>query len=259
MTTHQDPKAVSDELLALTRRLGLPERDLVILAEGNTSELAEDGTLVVKASGSSMAEAGADDFVSVNVDDLLALMRDPASDQAALTTALTTGERDGKPVRASIESLVHVAVRAFTPARFVAHTHPTDVVSLLASVDAANAFADPVYSEEFMILGRSLYIPYAQPGIELGRIFLDALAGYVAEYGETPSLVLLGNHGIVAISDSAAGVEAISLMAVKSARVRLGARIAGGVAPLAPEAIAGYFDRPDFAERRSNLAGTTQR
>lgn len=256
MTARINPAAVTPELVDLTRRLGLPERDLVILAEGNTSELVSATTMVVKASGSSMAQAGVDDFVSVDIPRMLELLRNPEADQQALTAALTAGEADGRTVRASIESLVHAAVRAFAPVRFVAHTHPTEVVALLASVEAERAFAEPVYSEEFMILGRSLYLPYAQPGMELGRLLLSELESYVQSNGELPSLVLLGNHGIVAISDTAAGVEAISLMAVKSARVRLGARMAGGVAPLSAETIAGYFDRADFRERRATLAGT---
>ncbi|PPL18920.1 class II aldolase/adducin family protein [Microterricola pindariensis] len=255
MTARMHADSVSDELVALTRRLGEPARDLVILAEGNTSELVSDRTISVKASGSSMADATRDDFVTVDLEPLLQILRDPAAGQEALTAALTATTADGGTVRASIESLVHVAVRAFVPAKFVAHTHPTDVVALLASAEAETAFVDPVYSEEFMILGRSLYVPYAEPGIVLGRVFLEHLDSHVQEHGETPSLVLLGNHGIVAISDSAAGVEAISMMAVKSARVRLGARLAGGVAPLSAETTAHYFDRPDFRERRAALAG----
>ncbi|GAA1534962.1 rhamnose utilization protein RhaD (predicted bifunctional aldolase and dehydrogenase) [Microbacterium ginsengiterrae] len=252
MNARVSPNLVSAELIELTRRLGLPERDLVILAEGNTSEQIDDRTLVVKASGSSMADATADTFVAVDQEELLRILRDPGMSQDDLTTALTAATG----IRASIESLVHVAVRAFGPKRYVAHTHPTDVVALLASAEAETSFALPVYSEEYMILGRPLFVPYAQPGMELGRVFLDLLGEYVTEHGELPSLVLLGNHGIVAISDTAAGVEAISLMAVKSARVRLGARAAGGVAPLDAATIASYFDRPDFRERRAGLAGT---
>lgn len=256
MTARIEAESVSDELIALTRRLGEPARDLVILAEGNTSELINDTTISVKASGSSMAEATRDDFVTIDLEPLLQILQDPNAGQDALTAALTATKADGGTVRASIETLVHVAVRAFAPAKFVVHTHPTDVVSLLASAEAETSFADPVYSEEFMILGHSLYVPYAEPGIVLGRVFLDYLGKYVEEFSETPSLVLLGNHGIVVISDSAAGAEAISLMAVKSARVRLGARLAGGVAPLSAETTAHYFDRPDFRERRASLAGT---
>jgi len=252
MTARIRPDLVSDELVSMTRRLGLPERDLVILAEGNTSEQLDENTIVVKASGSSMAEATAQDFVAVDHHELLALLRDEATTQDDLTAALTTPEGP----RASIESLVHVAIRAFGPKRYVAHTHPTDVVALLSSVGAAQSFAAPVYSDEYMTLGRSLYVPYAQPGIELGRLVLRMLEEHVAAHGEVPSLALLGNHGIIAVSDTVAGAEAISLMAVKSARVRLGAHVAGGVAPLDAEATAGYFDRPDFRARRAQLAGT---
>ncbi|MEJ1088031.1 class II aldolase/adducin family protein [Microbacterium sp. Mu-80] len=256
MTARIQPQFVSDDLIALTRRLGRPERDLVILAEGNTSELVTEGTFAVKASGSSMEQASAETFVIADVDPLLAIIRDPAATQDDLTAALTATDAEGTVVRASIESLVHAAARAHGPVRYVAHTHPTDVVALLSSAEAEHAFAEPVYSEEYMILGRSLFVPYAEPGLKLGRVFLEHLDGYVEQYGETPSLVLLGNHGIVAMSDSAAGAEAISLMAVKSARVRLGARLAGGVAALDAATTAEYFDRADFRERRANLAGT---
>lgn len=250
------PELVSDDLLTLTRRLGEPELDLVILAEGNTSELVDDGTLIVKTSGSSMRSAARDDFVAVEVAPLLELMRDPDATQEALTAALDAGERGGARVRASIETLIHVAVRAFEPARFVAHTHPTSVVSLLASVVAERAFAETVYSDELVVLGRSLFVPYAQPGIDLGRLFLARLEEHVAEHEEVPSLILLGNHGIVATSGTPEGAEAISLMAVKSARVRLGAIQAGGIAGLDPTATAHYFDRDDFRERRAALSGS---
>lgn len=255
MTARISPDLVGDDLVRLTRRLGEPDLDLVILAEGNTSEIVGD-EIVVKASGSSMRDAIVADFVSVRIEPLLALLRDENATQEALTAALTAGEGDGREVRASIESLVHVAVRALAPIRYVAHTHPTDVVALLASVEAATSFAEPVYTDELMTLGRPLFVPYAQPGIELGRLFLERLEEYHAEFGELPSLVLLGNHGIVALSETVAGAEAISLMAVKSARVRLGARQAGGVATLGEAAVAHYFDRPDFAARRADLAGT---
>lgn len=47
-------------------------------------------------------------------------------------------------------------------------------------------------------------------------------------------------------------------MAVKRARVRMGALQAGGIAPLDAAATAGYFDRPDFRERRAALSGKTK-
>ncbi len=76
--------------------------------------------------------------------------------------------------------------------------------------------------------------------------------------GEVPSLVLLGNHGIVAISQSVEGADAISAMAVKSARVRLGALQAGGIRGLGEDATRHYFARPDFVDRRAALSATAE-
>jgi hypothetical protein len=66
--------------------------------------------------------------------------------------------------------------------------------------------------------------------------------------------VLLGNHGIVAIAPTVAGVEAVSMMAVKGARVRAIALSVGGVAALTESDVAKFFARDDVDERRTNLA-----
>jgi rhamnose utilization protein RhaD (predicted bifunctional aldolase and dehydrogenase) len=252
------PELVSDELLALTRSLGRPDRDLVILAEGNTSERLADGRIVVKASGSGMATATKDDFVVVDVAELAQLLTDPAADQAALTAALDAGSVHGRRRRGSIEALVHVAVQVVSPApaasRYVGHTHPTAVVGLLASVHAADSYGRHVYSDEAVVVGRPLFVPYAQPGIELGRLFHTALRRRVEETGDLPALVLLANHGIVAIGPTTDGVDGISAMAVKGARVRTTAYAVGGIAPLTEEAVDKFFARDDIAQRRSDIA-----
>jgi rhamnose utilization protein RhaD (predicted bifunctional aldolase and dehydrogenase) len=255
MSTVQDPTAVSAELVALTRALGGVERDLVILAEGNTSQRLDDGRLVLKASGSRMRDADQDDFVVVDVEELTALVESPTSTQDDLTRALDSGPGpDGRPVRGSIEALIHVAVQAVEPTPFVGHTHPTAVVGLLASVHSETAFARAAYSDEAVVLGMPLWVPYAQPGIELGRVFLDRLRAYVDQWGELPRLVLLANHGIIAIADTAAGVEGVSEMAVKAARVRTVAYSVGGLAPLTDDAVTKFLARDDITERQGNLA-----
>jgi rhamnose utilization protein RhaD (predicted bifunctional aldolase and dehydrogenase) len=262
MATTWDPSLVSAELLDLTRLLGEPWRDLAILAEGNTSELLSDGRLVVKASGANLAGSTRDDFVLVDVDEVMALVDDPAATQADLTDVLVAQgavRGDGSPRRGSIETLVHATVarlaREVGGVRFVGHTHPTEVVGLLASVHAAQAWSRLVYSDEAVVIGQPLFVPYATPGIDLGRLYDERLRGYVSEHGRLPQLVLLGNHGIVAVAPTAAGVEAVSMMAVKGARVRTAALSVGGLAPLTPSDVAKFFARDDVAERRANLAG----
>ena len=116
MTTTWDPTLVSPELLALTRLLGEPHRDLAVLAEGNTSERLADGRLVVKASGANLSAATADDFVIVDVDEVMAVVDSPTATQDDLTALLVAGGTEradgGGPRRGSIETVVHAAVHA---------------------------------------------------------------------------------------------------------------------------------------------------
>jgi rhamnose utilization protein RhaD (predicted bifunctional aldolase and dehydrogenase) len=254
MTAVHEPQLVSQDLIELTRSLGRTERDLVILAEGNTSASLGDGRIVVKASGSSMASATAEDFVTVDVGPLVDLLSRADTTQADVTAALDAGLVDGRRRRGSIEALVHVAVQAVAPAAYVGHTHPTAVLGVMASVHAATAYDDWVYSDEAVVIGRPLYVPYASPGIELGRVFYAALRRHVDQVGELPQLVLLGNHGIVAIAPTALGVDGISAMAVKGAQVRAAAYAMGGVVPIPANSVASFFAREDISERRSNLA-----
>jgi len=263
--TTWEPDLVSPALLALTNLLGEPGRDLAVLAEGNTSELLDDGRLVVKASGAGLRDATVEDFVVTGLDEVMAVVDDPATTQADLSAVLVaagTERPDGAgPRRGSIETVVHAAVHTVArdagvedTARFIGHTHPTDVVGLLASVRAAEAWTHIVYSDEAVVVGRPLFVPYATPGLALGRIYAAALRDHVDAHGALPQLVLLANHGIVAIAPTAAGVEAVSTMAVKGARVRATAYAVGGVAPLSDEDVAKFFARDDIVERRANLA-----
>jgi rhamnose utilization protein RhaD (predicted bifunctional aldolase and dehydrogenase) len=258
------PELTSPELLALTRLLGEPARDLVVLAEGNTSELLDGGRLVVKASGAGLADATADDFVVIDVDDVMAVVRDGQATQRDLSAALlvsgTERPAGAGPRRGSIETVVHAAVHAVArehgvaSTRFVGHTHPTEVVGLLASVRAESAWAQILYSDEAVVIGQPLFVPYATPGIELGRVYLRELDRYVREQGRLPQLVLLANHGIVALAPTPAGIEGVSTMAVKGARVRASAYAVGGPRGLTDEQVRKFFDREDISERRANLS-----
>ncbi len=250
-----DPDLISDELVALTRALGEPARDLAILAEGNTSQRLSDGRIAVKASGTSMATVTREDFVVLEVDPLVELMTSATATQSDLTDALDAGEHHGVRRRASIEALIHAGPQVFAPTAFIGHTHPTAVVGVLASVHAASAWERHVYSDEAVVVGRPLYVPYATPGIDLGRVYHASLERYVGEHGGLPTLVLLGNHGIVVNAPSPAGVEAASAMAVKGARVRAAAYAMGGVAPLDADSVEAFFAREDITERRARLAG----
>lgn len=255
MTTSWDPTWTSTELVQLTRSLGDPAKDLAILAEGNTSQRLDGDRVAVKASGAKLSGCTAEDFVIVSVSELIALMLSDSATQADLSAVLDAGVHAGVHRRASIETLIHASVQSVAPREFVAHTHPTDVIAILASAHAETEFDRAVYSEEAVVLGKPLYVPYAQPGLELGRVFHARLLDYYRREETLPSLVLLGNHGVVTIADTADGVESISMMTVKSARVRLRSLAVGGSVTLSEKSVAEYIDRTDVIERRRQLSG----
>ena len=63
-------------LVELSRTLGEPSRDLVILAEGNTSIRTDPDRMLVKASGAELGTAADEDFVEVDIRTMLDLVND---------------------------------------------------------------------------------------------------------------------------------------------------------------------------------------
>jgi rhamnose utilization protein RhaD (predicted bifunctional aldolase and dehydrogenase) len=244
------PGDVPAELVALTRRLGDPAADLVVLAEGNTSVRLDGDRFAVKASGSRMDLAEAGQFVVGELPELVEVLERGGTDQASLSELLSAGT-----ARASIETLVHVVALA-AGATWVAHTHPTAVVGLLATREAQELWEAPLFPDEAVVLGEPVWVPYAAPGIALGTAVHAAVRERLDRDGAPPRLVLLGNHGIVALGATATEVETITTMAVKAARVRSVALGAGTLAPLGLAHARELAGRPDEAARRTLLGGS---
>jgi rhamnose utilization protein RhaD (predicted bifunctional aldolase and dehydrogenase) len=241
------PSEVPAELVALTRRIGDPAADLVVLAEGNTSVRLSADRFAVKASGSRMDLAEAGDFVVGDLPELVDMLERGGTDQETLSRLLSAGGS-----KASIETLVHVVALA-AGATWVAHTHPTAVVGLLAVQEAQELWEAPLFPDEAVVLGEPVWVPYAAPGIALGTAVHTAVRERLDRDGVAPRLVLLGNHGIVALGATATEVETITTMAVKAARVRSVGLGAGTLAPLDAAHARDLAARPDEAARRTRL------
>lgn len=255
MSVRADPAAVPAALVELTLRVGDPARDLVSLAEGNTSTV-EDGELVVKASGARMDRANSEDFVVVDLDAAARVLADPRTTQDELSALLAVaGDPRGR--RASIETLVHVAAVQAGDATWVAHTHPTALVGLLSVEEAERLWQAPLFPDEAVVVGRPAWVGYEEPGLALGRAVAASMTDHAERYGVPPRLVLLGNHGIVALGRSPEEVEAVTTMAVKAARTRLIAHTVGTPRYLDAAGGDALAARADEVARRALLAGET--
>ena len=170
-----------------------------------------------------------------------------------LMATKVTPETEGRP---SIEVLLHAVALKLGEARFVGHTHTAAVNALLCS-DRAEAFAHTrIFPDQVVVCGPdSVYIPYSDPGVPLGRLVDERIRLYRDQYGEAPRILYLQNHGPVVLGQTAAEVEQILAMCTKAARIYAGACGVGEPVPLSQEAVDLIAGRPDEAYRRKKLLG----
>ena len=243
------------ELVGLSRSLGDPGRDLVILGEGNTSVRLDDESFLVKASGTSLANANADGFVGMDFGRTLALLdlEDPSDDE--LGGALMAARSGGGP-RPSIEAVMHALCLTEGEATFVGHTHPTSVNSVLCSDRAEVLCAGAIFPDQVVVLGRHpLHVSYADVGLPLARALREGLREHRRRVGAPPKTVYLQNHGLVALGPSAGGVEQVTAMADKHARIVAGVLAAGEPVFLTAAQADSLDTRPDEEYRRRVLGG----
>ncbi|MCY4145029.1 MAG: class II aldolase/adducin family protein [Chloroflexi bacterium] len=241
-----------DSLINLTRDLGDPARDYVIVGEGNTSMRRDAESFVVKASGHQLCEICADGFLRLRLKPILELLDDPPatlSEEKARTQAAVLDGRVG--LNASVEASFHGMLLHECGARYIGHTHPTAVNQLLCSEYAADFALQRRFPDEVVLCGpQSALVPYADPGLPLALIMRQRVREFMAKYGEAPKLILLVNHGLIALGQTPAEVLNITAMAVKAARIYHGALLTGAPTHLPADEVAHVYQRPDEIYRR---------
>lgn len=260
--TFEPPSLVMvEDLVALSRTLGEPARQLAILAEGNTSVRLDGngraGRMLVKASGARLARLTSRDLVELLLAPLVNLLDDERAGDDEVSRAFTEAAvtREGGPARPSVEALLHAVCLTETPARVVAHTHPVAVNGLLCSASAGLLGAGALFPDQIVVLGRHvLVVPYVDPGLPLARHVLGMLRDFQARHDTAPRVIFLRNHGIFALGASSDEALQITEMAVKSALVLQAAAATGGAIFLTGEQADRIDSRPDEHHRRRTLA-----
>ncbi len=250
------------ELIGLARQLGEPVLELVILGEGNVSARAPDDTFWVKASGSSLRTLQETDLSRVQLGAVLGLLEQGALSEAkvedALTSALVSTSTDAAQKKPSVETFLHALCLSSSAghggAKWVGHTHAVAVNQILCSVAGAEPFRQHIFPDAVVVCGPApAVVPYVDPGFALAKAVQAELKRYTNVYGGPPKLLLLENHGLVALGQSAREVLNITLMADKWARTLLGSYALGGPRFLPQSEVARIDARLDEHYRRARL------
>ncbi len=244
----------AEELVQLSRELGREDRHLAILGEGNTSCDLGDGSFLVKASGTSLGTLTIDGLSRVSHEKVDALLVRESLSEQDIEDGLVACLADPSHKKPSVETFLHSLCLREPGVKWTGHTHTTSVLSVLASKKGAQPFLRHVCPDAIVVCGRHvLPIPYINPGLDLALAVRDGLAKFRAEHGRPPKVILMENHGPVALGASSKEVLNIMLMLDKWARVLLGTFAAGGPNFLAEEDAEKIDSRLDEAYRRKMI------
>lgn len=239
-------------IVEMTRTLGQPSLNYVIIGEGNTSYRIDDDSFWIKASGRGMNNIQPDGFVAVRLKPVLELLDTSLSGQAvddAVRAALVDPGVTSKP---SVEATFHAALLADSGVRCIAHTHPTAVNQILCSSRAEQFASNRLFPDEVVLCGpRSVFVPYADPGLPLARAIRERVRAYMDDMGEPPKVILMANHGLIALGQTPTDALNITAMCVKAAAIFVGACAVGEPVFMTQEDIAHIYRRPDEIYRRN--------
>ena len=248
-----DQSTLQQELTDLAQTLGDPARALAILGEGNVSARVDAATFWVKASGSSLGTLSPADLTQVRFEDVLRPLEHETLSEAEVEGVLEGAQVDPAQKKPSVETFLH-ALCLMGGASWVAHTHAEAVNQLLCSTLGAEPFRQHIFPDAIVVCGVApAVVPYVDPGFGLAKAVQAELGRYKDVYGAPPKLLLMENHGLVALGSSAREALNITLMADKWARTLLGTYALGGPKFLPQEEVARIDNRLDEHYRRARL------
>lgn len=246
---------ILSDLINMSRNLGDPTLDYAILAEGNSSAQADADTFWVKASGVSLRTLDPTGLVRVYFNRIAELLEKEQLSDTDIRKGLEFAKVDpGIKALPSVETFLHALLLQLDGVNFIGHTHPTAINIILCSQKAEEAYSGSLFPDQIVVCGSApVFVPYTDPGLPLARAIRDAVKAHYDTWGETPKMVLMQNHGLIALGKTAIDVENITAMAVKSARVIAGTYALGGPNFLETQQAIRIRTRPDEHYRKSIL------
>lgn len=248
------PDDVLTQLMDMSHSLGDPAHDLAILGEGNTSARIDDETFYIKSSGTELRTMQPDHFVKVRFATLLDLVgRTDVTDEVVKET-FAAASVDADWQRPSTEALMHAILLSLPDVNFVGHTHPTVINWFTCANRGWEAWQGRLFPDEIVCCGLApVWVPYADPGIPLARKVKAELEAFIDREGLRPKVIMMQNHGLVALGATPAEVTNATMMMCKTARILWGTFAVGGPHYLTESNVERIFTRPDEKYRMALL------
>ncbi len=254
-----DRKERLAELVAMSRALGHPAADCAMMGEGNTSTRAGEDTFWVKASGFQLPCIDEEGFTECRFDKVLELLEADDISNENVKRVLAASQVNPEAPRPSVETILHALLLRLPGIEFVGHTHPTAVNAILCAKNGKEAFAGRIFPDEIVCCGpRYLWIPFTDPGAPLARAVNQAVRQFIEDNKMPPKVILMQNHGCIALGPTRASVENATFMLVKTARVILGTYALGGPNFMSEQLVDYIYARPDEKYREALLEAIKQ-
>jgi len=212
-------------------------------------------TFTVKASGSNLATLSAAGTATCRFDKLVPLLAVNEMTDEAVDEALFAARVSPEAKKPSVEAIFHAYLLTLPGVNFVGHTHPITVNEVLCSNQAHTFATRRLFPNEIVCCGvESVLVPYTDPGLKLSQTINTAVEAYIDRIARPPRIILLENHGLIALGTTPEAVLAGTLMAAKAAEIFMGAAAMNAVPRfLFPAQVERIADRPDEHYRQKAL------
>ncbi len=247
--------SIVDDLLNLSHEIGREERGLALLGEGNTSARLSDDSYLVKATGTWLGTLREDEVVECRLSAVLPMLEKQAMSDSEIESALLASRVHSDGKKPSVEAVFHAWALSLPGINFVGHCHPIHVNQILCSPRARDFAENRMFADEIVCGGvASVFVPLTDPGLKLAQAIRQETSAYVKKYQCLPKVILMENHGVIAIGATASTVLGAILMTEKAAHIFIGAAQLGGPNFLPAKNVERIATRPDELYRQRLLA-----
>lgn len=221
----------NNELLGLAHWVGTHPSRLAIGSEGTVAATLPNGTFAVSAAQANLSRLESGSLVELDLAKARALiaLEDVTPEQ------LAENQINPAAPKPCADALAYADLFAFEGVHFAAHTQPIPINQVICSPRARQFSDRRNLPHEILACGQaSVLVPFMPPGLPLAKEMRRKIALWRDRYKTTPKLILIQNHGMIALGETVEEVQNITEMAVKYAEIFVGAAMMGGPEFLKP-------------------------